>query len=115
MKWLAALKAEDEIVKKFGEPFKTVLAAFEGAVRSSSDEDRLVLASALTASVKRRLLVKCGSQKGDTAEEMARIDGLHQAVHDLDAMGGRLEKRIVADGKVVGVGKMTTGDVSKGS
>lgn len=115
--WLAKLRSEQAAVEKLGPKLIEALKAFEGSMRAQNiePEEALVLASAVQASVKRRLLWKCGAQKEDTPEEMARIAELHNAVHDLAVLGGRLENRLVKDSAVVGVGKMTMDDIAKGS
>lgn len=115
--WLARLENEQAAFEKLGPLFPKALAAFEGALREAgcTPEESLVVASAITASTKRRLIVKCGAQTADTEEEMKRVAALHNTVHELDVLGGRLEKRVVQASAVVGVGRMTAADVEKGS
>lgn len=114
---LAVNTADQKAVDSLGDAFIAGLKAFEETCRKLdiTPEGALVVAAAIEASTKRRLLKACGAQKADTKEEADRIDGLRNDIHELSALGHRLEKRLIDQSTVTGVGKMTMNDVSKGS
>jgi hypothetical protein len=116
-KELALHSNDQKLADSHGPLFVKALAAFEGVLREAkaTPEDSLVIAAAVENNVKKRLLRKCGGAVNDSIEETTRVDSLHAAVHELSAMGRRMEKRVVDNSPVIGVGRMVLpADKSKG-
>lgn len=115
---LALMADEQRAVDELGPIFIEALKSFEAVMRGKAvaPERALVVAAAVHSNVLRFLLQACGSQTEDTAEEAERIAKLHADVHNLSALGKAMEKRLIEQSAVVGVGRMViaTPDISKG-
>lgn len=113
---------DDETLAKLKAPIIAALAAVEKVCRDAevTHAERLIVAAAVESNVRRHLLWKASSDihvdfEDDEAKRNAQEAVNHTAVHNLAVQGKRIEKRLIEDMKVVGVGKMTMADVSKGS